>query len=40
MQSTDDTSQGDNLAMSFYAVVTVEIQNHLRITSSEVKQVK
>ena len=39
IQSTEGTTQGDNLAMSFYALATVEIQNHLRITASEVKQV-
>ena len=39
IQSTKDTIQGDNLAMSFYALATVEIQNHLRITASKVKQV-
>ena len=29
----------DNLAMSFYALATVEIQNRLQITASEVKKV-
>ena len=29
IQSTEGTTQGDNLAMSFYALVTVEIQNCL-----------
>ena len=39
MTMTEGTTQGDNLAMSFYALATVEIQNRLRITTSEVKQV-
>ena len=39
IQSTEGTTQSDNSAMSFYALVTVEIQNRLRITASEVKQV-
>ena len=39
VQSTEGTTQGDNLALSFYALETVEIQNCLRITASEIKQV-
>ena len=39
IQSSEGTTQGDNLAMSSYALATVEIQNRLRITASEVKQV-
>ena len=39
IQSTEGTTQGDNLALSFYALETVEIQNCLRITASEIKQV-
>ena len=35
--STKGTTQGDNLEMFFYALATVEIQNRLRITASEVK---
>ena len=36
---TEGITQGDNLAMSFYALVAAEMQNHLRIIASEVKQV-
>ena len=39
IQSIEGTTQGDNLALSFYALATVEIQNRLRITASEIKQV-
>ena len=39
IQSTEGTTQGDNLPLSFYALATVEIQNRLRITASEIKQV-
>ena len=39
IKSTESTTQGANLAMSFYALATVEVENHLRITASEVKQV-
>ena len=39
IQSTEGTTQGDNLTMSFYALATVEIKNSLRLTASEVKQV-
>ena len=39
IQSTEGTTQADNLALSFYALATVEIQNRLRITASEIKQV-
>ena len=39
IQSTEGTTQGDYFAMSFYALATVEIQNRLRITAREVKQV-
>ena len=39
IQSTEDTTQVDNLAMSFHVLATVEIQNRLWITASEVKQV-
>ena len=38
-QSTEGTTQGGNLATSFYTLTTVEIQNCLRITASEVEQV-
>ena len=36
---TEGITQGDNLAMSFYALVAAEMQNHLQIIASEVKQV-
>ena len=39
IQSTKSTTQDDNLAMSSCALATVEIQNHLQKTASEVKQV-
>ena len=39
IQSTEGNTQGDNLAMSFYALATVETKNCLRITAIEVKQV-
>ena len=39
IQSTEGTTESDNLAMSFYTLAIVEIQNRLRITVSEVKQV-
>ena len=39
IQSTEGTTQGDYFAMSFYALATAEIQNRLRITAREVKQV-
>ena len=39
IQSTEGTTHGDNLAMSFYALATVQIQNRFRITASGVKQV-
>ena len=39
IQSTEGTTQTDNLAMSMYAPATVGIQNCLQITASEVKQV-
>ena len=32
IQSTEGTTQGDNLAMSFYAIATVQIQQLLRIS--------
>ena len=38
-QSTEGTTQGDNLAMSFYAIGTVQIQHLLRLSASDVKQV-
>ena len=38
IQSTEGTTQFDNLAMYFYALETIKIQNHLR-TASKVKQV-
>ena len=39
IQSTEGTTQGDNLAMSFYALGTVQIQHRLRLSASDVKQV-
>ena len=39
IHSTEGTTQVDNLAMSLYALGTVEIQNRLQITASEVNQV-
>ena len=39
IQSTEGTTQTHNLAMSMYAPATMAIQNCLRITASEVKQV-
>ena len=39
LQSTEGTTQGDNLAMSFYAISTVQIQHILRFSVSDVKQV-
>ena len=39
IQLTKGTTQGDNLAMSFYALATIEIQNRFQITASEIKQV-
>ena len=38
-QSTEGTTQGDNLAMHLYALAKVKIQYRLQITASEVKQV-
>ena len=39
IQSTEGTTQGDNLAMSFYAIATVQIQQLLRISVPDVKEV-
>ena len=39
LQSTEGTTQGDNLAMPFYAISTVQIQHILRFSVSDVKQV-
>ena len=39
IQSTEGTTQGDNLAMSFYVIGTVQIQQRLRLSVSDVKQV-
>ena len=39
IQLTKGTTQGDNLAMSFYALATIEIQNRFQIAASEIKQV-
>ena len=36
--SIKGTTQGDNLAMSFYALATVEIQKRLQITASLVSR--
>ena len=38
-KSTEGTTQGDNLAMSFYATATVQIQQFIRISVPDVKQV-
>ena len=38
IQSTEGTTQGDNLAMSFYAIGTVQIQQRLRLSVSDVKK--
>ena len=39
IQSREGTSQGDNLAMSFYAIRTIQIQHRLRLSASDGKQV-
>ena len=39
IQSIEGTTQGDNLVMSFYAIATIQIQQLLRITFHDVKQV-
>ena len=39
LQSTQGTTQGENLAMSFYAISTVEIQQIIRFCERDVKQV-
>ena len=39
LQSTEGTTQGDNLAIPFYAISTVQIQQILRFSVSDVKQV-
>ena len=38
-QSTEGNTKGDNLAIYFYALATVETKNCLQITANEVKQV-
>ena len=38
-QSIEGTTQGDNLVMSFYAIATIQIQQILRISFHDVKQV-
>ena len=37
--SLEGTTQGDNLAMAFYALGTTALVNTLQITSTEVRQV-
>ena len=37
--STEGTTQGDNLAMSFYALGTIPILNRLQISSPNVSHV-
>ena len=37
--SLEGTTQGDNLAMAFYALGTTALANTLQITSTEVRQV-
>ena len=39
LQSTEGTTQGDNLAKPFYAISTVQIQHILRFSVSDVKQI-
>ena len=39
LQSTEGTTQGDNLAMLFYAISPVQIQQILLFSVSDVKQV-
>ena len=39
IQSIEDATQGNNLAMSFYATATVQIQQLLLISVPDVKQV-
>ena len=39
IQSTEGTPQCDNLAMSFYAITTEQIQQLLRVSVPDVKQV-
>ena len=39
IQSTEGIIQDDTLAMSFYPLATVEIENWVQITASEVEQV-
>ena len=39
IQSIEDATQGDNLAMSFYAIATVQIQQLLHISVPDVKEV-
>ena len=36
---SEGTTQGDNLAMTFYALGTTPLANTLQITSTEVRQV-
>ena len=37
IQSTEGTTQGNTLAMSFYVIATVQIQQLLRISVPDVK---
>ena len=39
IQCIEGTTQGDNLVMSFYAIATIQIQQLLRISFHDVKQV-
>ena len=39
IQCIESTTQGDNLVMSFYAIATIQIQQLLRISFHDVKQV-
>ena len=39
LQSTEGIAQGENLAMYFYVISTVQIQQKIRFCVSDVKQV-